>query len=75
MRLKERGEARISKGFWMGKYEVTQGEWEGLWGRGGAVPRFPTERGGGRAGCGEVCRGIEGRHDWRLAVAGEAPWP
>ena len=25
-------EVRISRGFWMGKYEVTQGEWEGVMG-------------------------------------------
>ena len=26
-------EVRISRGFWMGRYEVTQGEWEGVMGR------------------------------------------
>ena len=28
----QQGEVRISQGFWMGKYEVTQGEWEGVMG-------------------------------------------
>ena len=40
---------RISRGFWMGKYEVTQGEWEGLMGENPSYfrecgSRCPVER-------------------------------
>ena len=48
-------EVRISRGFWMGKHEVTQGQWEAVM---GANPSFYTE-------CGARCpvEGLEGTFD------------
>ena len=33
-------EVRISRGFWMGKYEVTQGEWEAVMGANPSEEKF-----------------------------------
>ena len=46
--LEEQHEVRISEGFWMGKYEVTQGEWQSVMGANpswfkNCGPRCPVE--------------------------------
>jgi len=76
----------ISQGFWMGKYEVTQGEWEAVMGSdpskftGGK--RLPVERVSWNDICGDEKRGggflgkvgIRAPEGWRFDLPSEAQW-
>ena len=75
-------EVRISRGFWVGKYEVTQGQWAAVMGA------FPQEQDKGRGEdvpvywvswteANEFCRRLTARalpEGWAITLPTEAQW-